>query len=73
MLLRVMATTPANSKRTGRRGPVLGLKWFTAISAVEGIRLTEEMRKDFEALQRTEVSPEARRAYLARKYGKRTV
>ena len=67
-----MAPTPANAKKTVRRGPVLGMGWFTAISAVEGVRLTDEMRKDFEAMQRTGLTPDERRAYLIRKYGKRT-
>jgi hypothetical protein len=49
-------------KKTVRGGPVLGMGWFTAISAVEGIRLTEGMRKDFETMQRTGLSTEDRLA-----------
>ncbi len=43
---------------------------FAKVSAVEGISLTAEMKRDFRALDRTGLSPEARRQWLVSKYGK---
>jgi hypothetical protein len=46
---------------------VLGREAFARISAVEGIRLTDDMRAEFERFDREGLSPaERRRAIIAR-------
>ena len=60
-------------KRDGSRsgtGTVLGLKTFERISAVEGVRLTAEMRRDLLAFERDRTGPEERTRILAAKYGR---
>jgi hypothetical protein len=42
------------------------------INAVEGIFLSEEMKRDFRALDRKQLSPEKRREWLVAKYGARS-
>jgi hypothetical protein len=60
--------------RDGRIGGVdsytLGAEAFAKISAVEGIALTEEMRRDFRILDRRGLSAPERRRWLIEKYGK---
>ena len=51
---------------------VLGGDSFDKISAVEGIFLSEEMKRDFRALDRKRLSPEERREWLIAKYGSRS-
>jgi hypothetical protein len=57
---------------TGKRksGLVLGLAVFEKISAVEGIHLTDEMRRDLASLERRGLSPEQRASSIADKYGR---
>lgn len=52
------------------KGHTLGRDGFAKISAVEGIRLSPEMRADFEDFERKGLSPAARRKALTAKYGK---
>lgn len=47
----------------------LGEGSFDRISAVEGIYLSQEMKKDFSLLDRRRYSPEKRREWLIAKYG----
>jgi hypothetical protein len=42
------------------------------ISSVEGVYLTDEMKRDFDEFDRRRLSPEDRRRALAGKYGKRS-
>jgi hypothetical protein len=49
----------------------LGGDGFDKISAVEGIFITEEMKRDFRALDSKRLSPERRRQWLIAKYGSR--
>ena len=63
----------------GRDGRIRGVDTYTLggdsfdkINAVEGIYLTEELRRDFRALDRKRLSPEKRRAWLIEKYGSRS-
>jgi len=51
-------------------GAVLGLAAFERISAVEGIRLTAEMRRDLPALERDRIGAEERTRFIADKYGR---
>ena len=46
----------------------LGEGGFEKINAVEGIFLSEEMKRDFRALDRKQLSPEKRREWLVAKY-----
>ncbi len=48
---------------------IIGRDAFAKISAVEGVRLTPAMRKDFESFDAKSLSPSARRAALIEKYG----
>jgi hypothetical protein len=50
----------------------LGEGGFEKINAVEGIFLSEEMKRDFRALDRKQLSPEKRREWLVAKYGARS-
>jgi hypothetical protein len=50
----------------------LGLAAFEKISAVEGLKLTREMRHDLEALDRQRMSPEERTRFIVGKYGKKS-
>ena len=50
----------------------LGGDSFDKISAVEGIFLSEEMKRDFRALDGKRLSPEKRREWLIAKYGSRS-
>src|SRR5262245_10224088 len=47
----------------------VGSDSFDRISAVEGIFLSEEMKRDFRALDRKRLSPRERREWLIAKYG----
>jgi hypothetical protein len=42
------------------------------ISSVEGVYLTDEMKRDFDEFDRRQLSPDARRRAIAGKYGKRS-
>lgn len=50
----------------------LGGDSFDKISAVEGIFLSEEIKRDFRGLDRKRLSPEKRREWLIAKYGSRS-
>jgi len=65
-----MAPRKINSKPKAKRGFVLGQKAFEAISAVEGIRLTPEMRRDLQQLADKPMGLEAERQFLIKKYGR---
>jgi uncharacterized protein DUF2188 len=47
----------------------VGSDSFDRISAVESIFLSEEMKRDFRALDRKRLSPRERRKWLIAKYG----
>jgi len=59
--------------RAAARTFTLGRKRFAKISAVEGIRLSDEASTDFEEFDRTELSASERRDRIRRKYGKNRV
>ena len=59
---------PTKSCKTGS-GYILGRQNFAKISAVEGIRLSRQMNKDFDEFDRRALSPKARRDVLSGKYG----
>jgi hypothetical protein len=48
---------------------LVGRGAFAKISAVEGIRLSQEMQADFAGFDRTKALPSQRRSTLATKYG----
>jgi hypothetical protein len=62
---------PARGKRPKSKvkGLTIGLTGFAKISAIEGLRLTPDMRTTFRTLKRTGASPQQRRAAILRKYG----
>ncbi len=51
------------------KGLVIGRKGFEKISAVEGIRMSREMKAIFSNLDKKGASPEVRRNTILRKYG----
>ncbi len=57
-----------SGKRAG--GLVLGLAAFEKISAVEGIHLTQEMRRDLAILERRDLTPEQRARFIDDRYGR---
>jgi hypothetical protein len=66
-----MANTKQLSRKKAQRGGfVLGQKAFEKISAVEGIRLTAEMRRDLKRLDDSRLGTEAERRSLIQKYGR---
>ena len=50
---------------------VLGRESFARISAVEGIHLTREMKRDLREFDRKGLSPAERRRAIANKYGRK--
>ena len=58
--------------RTGRPGLTLGLTAFEKISAVEGVRLTPEMKSDLQSLDSQGMTAEERTRFIAGKYGRRS-
>ena len=58
---------PSRSKSTGL---VIGRKGFEKISAVEGIRMSREMKTTFSSFDKKGTSAEVRRSTIMSKYGK---
>lgn len=52
---------------------MLGLAAFEKISAVEGIRLTEAMKRDLHSFERRPMTPEERTRFITDKYGRKPV
>lgn len=57
----------------GRVGFILGRDNFEKISAVEGIHLSDEMKRAFRDFDREGISGDERRRALISKYGKRAI
>jgi hypothetical protein len=65
-----MKKVPRQSRKDGPRRYTVGRSAFARISAVEGIRLTEEMQRDFSEFDREGLSDKDRRKAIVRKYAK---
>jgi hypothetical protein len=65
-----MKKVPRQIRKGGPRRYTVGRSAFARISAVEGIRLTEEMQRDFSEFDREGLSDKDRRKAIARKYAK---
>jgi hypothetical protein len=65
-----MANHKTTSKKTGNAGFVLGRERFAKISAVEGIKLSDSMKKRISESDRKDLSAEARRAAIIRAHSK---
>jgi hypothetical protein len=65
-----MKRTKSLSGRRGRAGYTIGRSRFAKISAVEGLRITAAMERDFQEFDRQGLSATKRRKIIARKYGK---
>jgi hypothetical protein len=61
---------PRKTTLTRTKGLTLGLKSFEKISAVEGIRMSAEMKRTFKSLEKSGASAAARRQFIVKKYGK---
>ena len=60
----------AEKQPTRDRDFTIGRRGFAKISAVEGLHLSDEMKQDFEALDRKGLSGEERRRVIIGKYGR---
>ena len=60
----------ADAKPRPGKSLTLGRDGFAKISAVDGIQLTPEMKRDFREFDRKGLSPAERRRAIASKYGK---
>jgi len=56
------------SQKGSRQGYTIGRHAFAKISAVEGIVLTENAQKDFQAFEEKNLSHKDRRQAIAKKY-----
>jgi hypothetical protein len=65
-----MADQKPTSRKTGNSGFVLGRERFAKISAVEGIKLSDSMKKRISESDRKGLSAEARRAAIIRAHSK---
>jgi hypothetical protein len=59
----------ATRAKTASKRFTIGLAAFEKVSAVEGLRLSGEMKKTFASLERRGATPAQRRAALIKKYG----
>lgn len=62
---------PSNGEIDATKRFVLGRDSFARISAVEGIRLTSEMKRDLQAFDRKGLSSAERRRAIMKKYGRK--
>jgi len=65
-----MASSKVPPRKRGSQGFIVGRARFAKISAVEGIRTTEEMDEDFREFDRRGLSAGERRKAIGRKYAK---
>lgn len=65
------AARPGTTK-TKTTGRTLGLGAFEKISAVEGVRLTPEMKRDLQQLDSPRMTAAERTRFIAGKYGKKS-
>jgi hypothetical protein len=65
-----MKKSSSQSRKSARKGYTIGRSGFAKISAVEGIRLTDAMDRDFQEFERKGLSPRERREAIAKKYAK---
>jgi hypothetical protein len=49
---------------------VIGLRGFEKISAIEGLRLTRDMKSTFRSLDKRRASAAERRSVISKKYGR---
>ena len=62
---------PGIDGRAPSRGMILGLDAFEKISAIEGIHLTREMKRDVKAICSPQISGAERTRLINSKYGKK--
>lgn len=61
---------PRRTSRAKTKSLTLGRRVFDKISAVEGLRLTTDMKDTFRVLDQSGASTAVRRRTLVKKYGK---
>jgi hypothetical protein len=66
----VMSGKINKPSRPKSKGLVIGRKGFEKISAVEGIRMSREMKDTFRSLEKKGTTAAAKREAITRKYGK---
>lgn len=66
-----MSKARAGKVKKHSGGLVLGLGAFEKISAIEGIRLTDEMKRDLHAFEQRGMSSEERTRFITEKYGRK--
>ena len=62
--------TKGSPSRTPAKGYTIGRQGFSKISAVEGVKLTKGMDRDFRDFDRKGHSANKRRELISKKYGK---
>jgi hypothetical protein len=65
-----MRQNGAKSPKRSSKSYTIGRSGFAKISAIEGIRMTVAMEKDFRDFERQGLSSDQRRKVISRKYGK---
>ena len=58
----------SQTQKEGGRSYIIGRDAFAKISAVEGITLTEELRRDFKSFEQKSLSHKDRRLAITKKY-----
>ena len=67
-----MSKKPTAPMNRTPRGVVLGLGAFEKISAVEGVKLTREMKRDLQTISGQRMSASERTRFITSKYGKKS-
>ena len=57
------------AKPQRKAGFILGAEAWAHICAIEGLRLTEEMKQEHREFDRLGLTPKERREYIIKKYG----
>lgn len=66
-----MSKVQADKTKRQATGRILGLGVFEKISAVEGVQLTDDMRRDLLSFERLGLSSDERTRFITEKYGRK--
>ena len=66
-----MANIPKTTNGRARESFTIGREGFAKISAVEGVRLSDDMKQMFREFDSKGLSAEERRREIVRRYGKK--
>ena len=71
MISSIMGNIPKTKNGRARESFTIGREGFAKISAVEGVRLSDDMKQAFREFDSKGLSPEERRREIVRRYGKK--